>query len=374
MTGDPMNGVCTGVSQRGFFIWRIAERIVSGICALPTLCAGSSRIPILVHPAGCRNTEGTEGRHPHWCSYWEHERLHVVPVSPWIVWLLRLSCSQKPVGFSFGVRVFFTFEYLNNAGWVCAQFLRNECDRHTLKKHDVRSDCLDEIECRSLLCGDVQFDTRNWVSFVWGSFPKQVSHVGFSFRDVVGRTAQGISGIVPAILWSRALHECAGSSAGAMTANRRPSTQNIKCGSIVSQSILFDKRCGRLSKPLIFRGLDCRKYQIPIRNMKISSPRGRLLISLCLYGFRGAPCVQWYLSRVTQWTIVQHQMFSRSVGYADLVTSVRNAVGIEGRHPRFVADWGQARLHVAPVSSLMEPGRVGAACTARPFFQGWCHA
>ncbi len=52
----------------------------------------------------------------------------------------------------------------------------------------------------------------------------------------------------------------------------------------------------------------------------------------------------------------------------------RNTVGTEGRHPRFVADWGQARLHVAPVSSLMEPRRVGAACTARPFFQGGCHA
>ncbi|AUQ93845.1 hypothetical protein PhaeoP66_04686 (plasmid) [Phaeobacter inhibens] len=54
---------------------------------------------------------------------------------------------------------------------------------------------------------------------------------------------------------------------------------------------------------------------------------------------------------------------------------IKNAAGTEGRHPRFVANWGQARLHdVAPVSSLLEPGRVGAACAARPFFQGGCHA
>ncbi|MEQ3671547.1 hypothetical protein [Pseudophaeobacter sp.] len=135
-----------------------------------------------------------------------------------------LGCRQKSVCFCFGIGVNFTLKYFDYACRVGSHLVSDMRSFDALNAHDMRCYSVFEREFWSPFGDYVQFDTSNVVSFRRGFFPKQVGHEFVSFADMVGRIALGVSGILPAILWFRAVCKGAVSLAGVATANCRPGT------------------------------------------------------------------------------------------------------------------------------------------------------
>lgn len=163
-----------------------------------------------------------------------------------------LPGCQKSKRFVCCLGVLIAPENFANPIGVCSELVNDIRVGNALQAHHMGCNSLGERKCASLKSDDIHLDTCDRVSFVWGVFPKQVSHVGFSFRHMVGRIAKGTSGFVPAILWFRALHEYAGSSAGVATANRRPGTHIIECGTIYSQPLPLGISHNKLGAHIFF--------------------------------------------------------------------------------------------------------------------------
>lgn len=292
---------------------------------------------------------------------------------------------QKSVCFCLGIGVFFTPEDFTNPIGVSSEFVNDICVSHTLHAQDVNCYSLGKSERLALFCDSVQNHTCHWVSFVIGVIPKKIWHDGASM--VARWVSGGVSGISPSTQISRASRERAVSSAGEVIRGHFPSalryysairtsqTRNTVPAEHLTSMVGVWARNGYGFGFLWFRNtaggnqhaISCRAewgqaflhMVAPVFTSLLGTWRAVAMAAVRPFSVGCWHDLGAYSLASTHWSAVSFIM---------------NAAGTEGRHPRFVADWGQARLHVAPVSSLLEPGRVGVACAARPFSQGGCHA
>lgn len=133
--------------------------------------------------------------------------------------------AQEPVGFFLCAGVGFTPEYLANTVGVGSEFMNDIGVSDVLYSHDVNGHSFAKSEFLPLFDYTVQRNTGNAVSFVRGFVPEQVCHISFPF--MAGRTAMGISEIVPAVHGFRTCSEGAVSSIGVASSNRHPNLNRI---------------------------------------------------------------------------------------------------------------------------------------------------
>jgi hypothetical protein len=281
--------------------------------------------------------------------------------------------------------VFFTPEDFTNPIGVSSEFVNDICVCHALHAKDVNCYSLGKIERSALFRDSVQNHTCHWVSFVMGVFPKQIWH---GVRSIVASGVKtGVSGISPLTRISRALNERAVSSAGEVIRGHFPSALRYYSAIRTSQTRNTVPAEHLASMVGVWARNGCGFGFLWFRN----TAGGNQHVISCRAEWGQAflhMVAPVFTSLLGTWRAVAmaavrpfsvgcwHDLGAYSLASTlwSAVSFIMNAAGTEGRHPRFVADWGQARLHVAPVSSLLEPGRVGVACAARPFSQGGCHA
>lgn len=262
-----------------------------------------------------------------------------------LVFPILLSCAsllggQKPDGFVYCLGVLIAPKNLANSVGVGSESVNDIRIGNALQAHHMGCNSLSERECASLECDDVHFDTCDRVSFVWGSFPKQISHW---FTSVMaGGIALGMSAILPAVLWCRAWRKGAVSLAGTVTANHRPGIINFEYVVSAGQPSLW----GEIRKYLwmICKGA---QYNVEFKQKYSRHYAGALdffvgtLLSALLNFSEFASC--W-----------------RQLRRACTAPTVRkNAAGGGPEIPAFIADLGQVHLQAAAISLP-----VGLRCTA----------
>lgn len=198
-------------------------------------------------------------------------------VTPSLVKHASLPGGQKPDGFVYCLGVLIAPKNLANSVGVGSESVNDIRIGNALQAHHMGCNSLSERECASLECDDVHFDTCDRVSFVWGSFPKQISHGLTSL--VAGGTALGRSGILPAVRWYRALLKGAVSSAGVATANRRPGIHNSEYVTAAGQPSLWGEsrkylwmKCGNVPHIVAFAG-EFSGFHCGVGNCFVSTPQ-----------------------------------------------------------------------------------------------------
>lgn len=147
------------------------------------------------------------------------ERSAAQQVIPTLSFRTASARGQKSVCFCLCCGVHVPSENLTNSIGVGSKFLNDIRVRYALKAHHMSGNRVDERQSGSLFCDNVQFNTRNWVSFVRGIVPEQVGH-GFPF-PMAGETL-GEGRRAPAVSYGRTFYEGAVASIGVGGVNPRP--------------------------------------------------------------------------------------------------------------------------------------------------------